>query len=208
MKFRNIIWLSAFFLFACESKHPANEVKSIKQHHIEKPSKTDNTEVISEPEVKTSKVAVDPVSRTKAFFDWYKNNRTEFYALQAACVSINAEDYYVVDSNRVITYINYLSNTGFFGKTFTSEVKKNWFGYCANEMEKDMKEGLTADGPPNCVYEGDIIFKVQEDPSPNMYENIDYQLVEIDSNTQEVKTNSAIFVWQLEGLNWMIKDLF
>lgn len=205
-----IIIVVCMLILSCTTKSEKTDVpaEKINEKTEEKSEEEDNSEEVNATQAKTSKVAFDAVSRTKLFFEWYKSNRNEFYNKQAACVIVSSDDYYMVDSVGVNAYIDFLYSTSFFSQEFIQEVKGNWYGYCHDEMEKDRKNGLKADGPPNCVYEGDIIFKIQEDPSPMMYEDISFTEIKKDSVTTEVKTNSAIFFWKLENGTWKIKDLY
>lgn len=160
-----------------------------------------NTNESSEEEVKKTGTdkTYDPssvISRSEQFFDWYSENSRMLYKMRSAC--IGAENgYHALDQKKLDAYTAWLKETGFFSEDFISSEYTRWTTECASIMREKARKKEHFVGPPPCLFEGDIFFKMQERPSKEMIDSLKY-------NVSEQTDSSALVLFSERGkLNWV-----
>lgn len=136
------------------------------------------------------------VSRSEQFFDWYAENSRMLYKMRSSC--IGAENgYHALDKKKLEEYTQWLKETGFFSDNFIASEHKRWTTECASIMREIARKKQRLVGPPPCLFEGDIFFKMQERPSAEAIAELEY-------NVSEQTDSTAIVLFAEKGkLNWI-----
>jgi hypothetical protein len=171
----------------------------------EKPTKdTKKTdEVVKEDDGKV----YDPssvISRTEEFFDWYFENSRMLYKMRSSC--IGAENgYHALDKKKLKAYTDWLKETKFFSTSFIDAEHTRWTTECAEEMREKARKKQHFEGPPPCVFEGDIFLSIQEQPTPEMRKALSFKVTDQSDSSAVVNYNGASsLTWEKSGGSWKI----
>lgn len=146
------------------------------------------------------------VKSVTSFFDWYKVNSSTFYKKQGSCVKV-VDEYYEVDTLAVEEYASFLTQSGHFSDLYIKRMKKEWLDNCGREMLVDKTNGVKADGPPLCVYEADVFFLTQEEPTEASFEALDIQIKGKEHGGTIVHTGVSSLSWINENGVWKILSI-
>jgi hypothetical protein len=146
------------------------------------------------------------IESVTAFFNWYKANWSAFYKKQGSCVK-TVDEYYMVDSLAVNNYASFLANSGHFSNLYITRVKSEWLDNCGREVLVDKNNGVKADGPPHCVYEGDVFFLTQEEPTEASFEALDIKVKGKEHGGTIVHTGVSNVSWVKENGVWKILSI-
>lgn len=168
------------------------------------PEENDIPEVVEDT---TPKKVYDPssvISRSEEFFDWYLENSRMLYKKRSMC--IGAENgYHALDEKKLKAYTSWLEETNFFSRQFIAFENNRWTTECAEEMREMARKKKHFEGPPPCVFEGDVFFKMQERPTKELIEGLEYTVTDQTDSTAVVNfsgTNSLN--WTYVGGAWKI----
>lgn len=144
------------------------------------------------------------ISRTEEFFDWYLENNRMLYKMRSSC--IGAENgYHALDKKKLKAYTDWLTETKFFSKAFIDAEQKRWSTECADEMRAMARKKKHFEGPPPCVFEGDIFFLMQERPTQEMIDVLKYSVKDQTDSTAVVNYNDAsALTWSFKNGSWKI----
>ncbi len=136
------------------------------------------------------------LSRSEQFFDWYNDNSRMLYKMRSQ--SIGSENgYHALDKKKLEEYIDWLKKTAFFSEDFIASEYDRWTTECANKMREKARKKEHFVGPPPCLFEGDVFFKMQERPSKEMIDSLEYSVVEQTDSTALVRFSER------GQLNWV-----
>ncbi|MFK7784488.1 MAG: hypothetical protein AB8B56_05225 [Crocinitomicaceae bacterium] len=160
------------------------------------PEETDTPEVVEEDT--TPQKEYDPssvISRSEEFFDWYLENSRMLYKKRSMC--IGAENgYHALDEQKLKAYTEWLAETNFFSEQFIEFEHNRWTTECAEEMREMARKKKHFKGPPPCVFEGDVFFKMRERPSQEMIEGLEYSV------TDQTDSSAVVNFTDVHSLNW------
>ena len=181
------------FAVSCTSEVEENPIPEVK----------DTLEVVDEKPTKN----YDPssvISRTEEFFDWYLENSRMLYKMRSSC--IGAENgYHALDKKKLKEYTDWLSETKFFSKAFIDAEHTRWSTECADEMRSMARKKQHFEGPPPCVFEGDIFLLIQEQPTQEMIDGLEFSVSEqTDSNAVVNYSGSSALRWSSKNGAWRI----
>ena len=144
------------------------------------------------------------VARSEEFFDWYLENSRTLYKMRSSC--IGAENgFHALNKKKLKEYTAWLAKTGFFSEAFISAEYKRWSTECADEMREKARKKEKIMGPPPCVFEGDIFLLMQEQPSQEMIDALEYKVAEQTENRAQVTySGSRSLTWSSVGGSWKI----
>lgn len=136
------------------------------------------------------------ISRSEEFFDWYLANSRMLYKMRSSC--IGAENgYHALDNKKLSEYTTWLKETGFFSQAFIDFEHNRWTSECAEEMREMARKKKHFDGPPPCVFEGDVFFLMQERPTQEMVDGLEHSVSEQTDNSAVVNFNGS------SSMNWV-----
>lgn len=173
----------AFLMFSCTSGEETL------------PEVEDTPEVVED---KTPKKEYDPssvISRSEEFFDWYLENSRLLYKNRSMC--IGAENgYHALDKSKLKAYTDWLAETNFFSEAFIEFEHNRWSTECAEEMREMARKKKRFEGPPPCVFEGDVFFDMQERPTQEMIDGLKYSV------SEQTDTSALVVIDGANSLNW------
>lgn len=157
--------------------------------------------------VEKPKKQYDPssvVSRTEEFFDWYLENNRELYKMRSSC--IGAENgYHALDKKKLNAYTAWLKKTNFFSQAFIDAEFNRWSTECADEMRQIARRKQKLEGPPPCVFEGDIFLLIQDRPDKEMIEALSFSVKnQTDSSAVVEYDNRSALTWSSKDGSWKI----
>jgi len=160
------------------------------------PEVEDPSEVV---EGETSQKEYDPssvLSRSQEFFDWYAENSRMLYKMRSSC--IGAENgYHALNKEKLDAYIAWLKETNFFSDRFIQTEYERWTNECADEMREMARKKKHFVGPPPCVFEGDVFFKMQERPTQEMIDGLEHSV------TNQTDSSAVVNFGGKNPLNWI-----
>ena len=176
-----------FFVLSCNSgEKPTPEIEDL-------------PEIVKDD---TPKKEYDPssvISRSEEFFDWYLENNRMLYKMRSLC--IGAENgYHALNKTKLKAYTDWLKETNFFSDAFIEFEHNRWATECAEEMREMARQKKHFEGPPPCVFEGDVFFKIQERPTQEMIDGLEHSVSEQTDNSAVVNFDGVT------SLNWSFID--
>lgn len=144
------------------------------------------------------------ISRSEEFFDWYLENSRTLYKMRSSC--IGAENgFHALDKKKLKEYADWLTETKFFSQAFIDTEYKRWTTECAEKMREFARKKKQMTGPPPCVFEGDIFLLMQEQPSQEMIDALEFSVVEQTDNSAVVNYNgNSTLTWSSADGSWKI----
>ena len=144
------------------------------------------------------------ISRTEEFFDWYVENNRMLYRMRSSC--IGAENgFHALDKKKLKEYTDWLAETKFFSQAFIDAEYTRWTTECAEEMREFARKKQAIVGPPPCVFEGDIFLSMQERPTQEMIDALEFAVEDQTDSSAIVNYNiSSELTWSSKGGSWMI----
>lgn len=143
------------------------------------------------------------LSRTEEFFDWYVENSRMLYRMRSLC--IGAENgFHALDENKLNDYTAWLDETGFFSDAFIETEHNRWTTECAEKMRAKARKKERIVGPPPCVFEGDIFFKMQEQPTQEMVDELDFTVDNQTDSSATVSYKNSTLTWNLKNDSWKV----
>lgn len=144
------------------------------------------------------------ISRTEQFFDWYLENSRMLYKMRSSC--IGAENgYHALDKKKLKEYTDWLKETKFFSQAFIDAEHERWSTECADEMRTMARKKKHFQGPPPCVFEGDIFLLMQDRPTQEMIDELKYSVDEQTDSTAVVNYNDrSALTWSFKNGSWKI----
>jgi len=176
-----------FFVLSCTSgEKPSPEVEDL-------------PEIVEDD---TPKKEYDPssvISRSEEFFDWYLENSRMLYKMRSSC--IGAENgYHALSKKKLKAYTDWLKESNFFSGKFIEFEHNRWTTECAEEMREMARQKKHFNGPPPCVFEGDVFFLIQERPTQEMIDGLEHSVSEQTDNSAVVSFDGT------SSLNWSFVD--
>ena len=143
------------------------------------------------------------IERTKEFYTWYETNATDWIHRANAVAGVD-NGHYFVDTDKLNNYINWLDETGYFSQSYLNSEVNRWENECVEKMQALRMQGLEADGPPPCVYEGDILFHDQDVILKESIANTNYKLDSITDTYALVDCGASKIHWTSENHGWKV----
>jgi hypothetical protein len=110
---------------------------------------------------------------------------------------IGAENgFHALDETKLKQYTEWLAETEFFSEQFIKFEYNRWTTECAEEMREMARKKKRFTGPPPCVFEGDVFFKMQERPTQEMIDRLEYSVTDQTDSTAVVNFSGK------NSLNW------
>lgn len=144
------------------------------------------------------------ISRTEEFFDWYLENSRMLYRMRSSC--IGAENgFHALDKDKLNEYTDWLTESKFFSQAFVDAEHKRWTTECAEKMREFARKKQQIVGAPPCVFEGDIFLLMQERPTQEMIDALEFSVAEQTENSAVVNySGSSALTWSSVGETWKI----
>ncbi|PHR31209.1 MAG: hypothetical protein COA38_08545 [Fluviicola sp.] len=144
------------------------------------------------------------IARSEEFFDWYFDNSRMLYRMRSSC--IGAENgFHALDKNKLKEYTDWLTETKFFSQAFIDSEYKRWTTECAEKMREFARKKKQIIGPPPCLFEGDIFLLMQEQPTPEMRDALEFSVTEqTDSSAVVNYDDRSALTWSSLNGAWKI----
>ncbi|MCJ8289529.1 MAG: hypothetical protein HRT58_07670 [Crocinitomicaceae bacterium] len=144
------------------------------------------------------------IARSEEFFDWYFDNSRMLYRMRSSC--IGAENgFHALDKNKLKEYTDWLTETKFFSQAFIDFEYKRWTTECAEKMREFARKKKQIVGPPPCLFEGDIFLLMQEQPTPEMRDALEFSVAEqTDSSAVVNYDDRSALTWSYLDETWKI----
>lgn len=144
------------------------------------------------------------IARSEEFFDWYLENSRMLYRMRSSC--IGAENgFHALDKKKLKEYTDWLTETKFFSQAFIDFEYKRWTTECAEEMREFARKKKKIVGPPPCMFEGDIFLLMQERPTKEMRDALEFSVAEqTDSSAVVNYDDRSALTWSSLDGSWKI----
>lgn len=162
---------------------------------------TQKAEVVLEPNLDTLS------KRSKDFFAWYKDNRSEFYGLESKCCEVNEAGDWEVSKAGVDKFTKLLADSDFFALSYINDVKATFVGdtYITREITELNNDGEENDGIPPYASEGDIFFNIQEEASEEMHNGLNHRSSQVfEEDSVAIDTGITTMIWVFENGKWKL----
>lgn len=179
----------AFFAFSCTTEEkPTSEVE------------VEETPEISEDDKPQKEYDPSSVlSRSEEFFDWYLRNSRTLYKMRSSC--IGAENgYHALNKTKLEAYTKWLTDSKFFSDRFIEFEHNRWTSECAEDMRKMARQKKHYTGPPPCLFEGDVFFKMHAQPTQEMIDALEHVV------SEQTDDSAVVSFKENRSLNWSYID--
>jgi hypothetical protein len=164
---------------------------------------TRKPEVILEPNLDTLS------KRSKDFFTWYKENRSDYYGFESKCCQLNAAGDWEVSKAGVDKFTKLLADSDFFSLSYINGVKATFVGdtYLTRQITELNNDGEENDGIPPYASEGDLFFNIQEEASEEMYNGLNHKSSQVfKEDSVAIDTGITTMIWVFEDGKWKLSD--